>query len=338
MSPRGAKGAVAAADRARVKRAAVRVGLWVGLGSVAVVGTITTVTVAVMVGNSRPGRPSSRGRFGDRVIELDDILPLAIILGIVGVSALAFIAWYASRRASRPLADALRAQRAFVADASHELRTPLTTLTSRIQLAEHRAQRGGDVTSALEDLRRDAAVMDAMLTDLLRTAEAAGDGVDDAHAVASVDLAARDAVGVIGPRAQEAHVALTVSPPTGLEAAADQTALTRAIVALLDNAVRHSPQGTTVAVSVRAVSRRIELRVADEGGGITGIDPERLFDRFARADAEPRAGSRRGFGLGLSLVRDVVTRFGGTVGVEHSSSAGTTFLITVPQRNPRARS
>lgn len=341
----GSDAATSAADRSRVQRAALRVGLWVGLGSVAVLGAITAITVAVMLGSSRarPGGPSGRRheRWEDRIIELDDIVPLAIVLGVVGVLLLGLIAWLAARRASRPLADALSAQRTFVADASHELRTPLTTLTSRIQLAQHRAERGADVGPVLADLRRDATVMDAVLNDLLLTAESAGATAADAHAIASVDLAARDAVGIIGPRAAEGGVALTVSPPAGLDVAADHTALTRALVALLDNAVRHSPPGSTVAVSARSAGRRAELRVADQGGGIVGIEPGRVFDRFARAETGTETGfetapdARRGFGLGLALVKEVVMRFGGTVEVEHTSPAGTTFLLTLPLRAAR---
>lgn len=333
----GSDAGPAAADRARVQRSAVRVGLWVGLASVAIVGAITAITVVVMLATSRPElRPPDRDgdggggrRWDDRVVDLSDVLPVAVILGLVGVVALAVVAWYTARRAARPLAQALSAQRAFVADASHELRTPLTTLTSRVQLAQHRAERGGDVQPVLADLRRDAAVMDAVLTDLLVAAEAGGPAAGDSAAATSVEPAVRSALDLIAPQAERAGVHLALGVPPGLEAAADTTALTRAVVALLDNAVRFSPSGGTVSVTARAAGRRMELRVADQGPGIAG-DPERLFERFARADDAPRAAGGRGFGLGLALVRDIATRFSGTVTVESTSASGTTFLLNLP--------
>jgi signal transduction histidine kinase len=71
----------------------------------------------------------------------------------------------------------------------------------------------------------------------------------------------------------------------------------------------------------------VELRVADSGSGIAAADRERVFERFARgADT----GRRRGFGLGLALVQDVANRYGGSVAIETTSPAGTTFLLTLP--------
>ena len=329
----GRRDAAIAADRRRVNRAALRAGLWVGLASAAVVAIITVATVTVMFTASRPDRrpPREGGGPGARVVDLDEVAPIAVALGVLGVVALAVIAWYAAQRAALPLAEALRVQRAFVADASHELRTPLTTLTSRIQLAQHRAERGGDVLAVLADLRRDAAVMDAALTDLLVTAEAAGARDQDRRAVASVAASAHDAASVLAPRAAEGGVTIYVEVPPALEVAADSAALTRALIALLDNAVRHSPAGSAVHVRARTAGRQVEIRVADQGGGITGIDVDRLFERFARA-ATP--GDTSGFGLGLALVRDIATRFGGSVELETTSRAGTTFLLTLPVRAP----
>jgi signal transduction histidine kinase len=329
----------------------------VGVASAAVVGVIIAIIVAVSVAGSHPipdndrgqgGGPGGQGRPGSepplpRVVDLGSTVTLAIVLGVIGVIVLGVLAWWMARRSTRPLTEALQAQRAFVADASHELRTPLTALISRIQLAQHRVERGGDVAGALADLRRDAEVMNAVLTDLLLAAEAAGGQPADSGAVASVAAVARDAVTVIQPRADAAHVPVTIDVPDGTDAAADATALTRALIALLDNAVRHSEPGAPVAVIARTTAGRVEVRVADHGSGIAG-DPERLFERFARgpagADDAPHGTgdghpeSTTGFGLGLALVRDTVTRFGGTVRVEHTSVAasdhGTTFLVTLP--------
>jgi signal transduction histidine kinase len=346
-TPEPDSAALSAGDRRRVQRSAVRVGLWVGLASAAVVGAIVAIIVAVSVAASRPDPDHDHDGFGgpggpggpppSRVIDLGTTVALAIALGVVGVIALGVLAWWMSRRATRPLAEALQAQRAFVADASHELRTPLTALISRIQLAQHRADRGGDVAGALTDLRRDAEVMNAVLTDLLLAAEAAGGHSADDGAVASVASVAREAVAVIQLRADAAQVPVTIDVESGLDAAADATALTRALIALLDNAVRHSEPGDEVSVTARAIGGRVELRVTDHGSGIEG-DPERLFERFARGSTGEDAVAPHGFGLGLALVRDTVTRFGGTVRVEHTSTRagdhGTVFLLALRVANP----
>jgi signal transduction histidine kinase len=321
-----------AADRARVQRSALRTGLWVGIASAAVVAVITVTIITTLLTASRP-RPRPFGHpgepRGDRILDLDDVLPVVIAMGIVGVLLLGLIAWYASRRASEPLAEALGVQRAFVADASHELRTPLTTLNSRIQLAEHRLRHGEDVAQVLADLRRDAAVMDAVLTDLLLAAEPAGARMWDASTSASVPSALHDAAELIAPKGAERGVRIEVEAPGDLQIVAEQTALMRAVIALLDNAVRYSPDGSAVRVTAVAAGRRAEIRVADAGPGLGDMDPTRIFERFARSAT---SSERRGFGLGLALVRDVASRFGGSVRVESTSSAGTTFLLELPLR------
>ncbi|WP_353113183.1 HAMP domain-containing sensor histidine kinase [Microbacterium sp.] len=323
-----------AADRRRVQRSALRTGLWVGLASAAVVSIITVVIVTVMVTASRPDRrPRPAGGPGGhdgRILDLDDVLPVAILLGLAGVLALAVIAWYASRRASEPLAEALGVQRAFVADASHELRTPLTTLNSRIQLAEHRLQQGGDVGAVLHDMRHDAEVMDAVLTDLLLAADSAGARSDDAGADTPVSEAVAAAVAVIGPRAESRGVRVETIASEDLRVAADPTALTRALIALLDNAVRYAADDGVVRVAAAPDGRRVALRVSDDGPGLGDLDPERVFERFARSTA---SSERRGFGLGLALVRDIATRFGGSVEVEETSARGTVFLLVLPRRH-----
>lgn len=319
------------ADRRRVDASAVRVGLWMSLAAVAVVGIITAIVVGILVAESRPGPPGRGGPGGDghgpgdRVLLLGDAVPLAIVLGVCGVVALGILAWHLSRRAARPLEEALAVQRAFVADAGHELRTPLTTLGSRIQLAEHRAATGGDVLGALADLRRDAAVMNDTLSDLLLAAEVAGGRAVERDVAVTVADAVHDAVAVIRPRADEAGVVLDAGLDEGLRAGAERAALTRALIALLDNAVRHSPRGGTVTVRAVRAGGAVHVRVADQGGGIAD-DPETLFGRFVRGtDA-----AGRGFGLGLALVRDIAARYAGTVVVERTSGAGTVFLLALP--------
>ncbi|MCR2817517.1 HAMP domain-containing histidine kinase [Microbacterium sp. zg.Y1090] len=331
----GRADAAAAADQRRVNRAAVRAGVWVGVAAAAVVAIVTTATVAVMITASRPDRrpPPPGGGRRSRVIELDLIVPVTVVLGILGALALAVLAGYAARRAAAPLAEALRVQRTFVADAGHELRTPLTTLSSRIQLAQHRAAQGGDVSGALAELRRDADAMDTALTDLLITAETAGVGRDDRTAVTTVAEAAADATAVIGPRAAERGIRIVVDARDAPAVTATRAALSRALIALLDNAVRHSPAGGTVTVRAAADGRRVRIAVADEGSGVTGVDPDRLFDRFARSTAPapaPGEGRSRGFGLGLALVRDIAVRFGGEVRLESTSPRGSVFVLELP--------
>jgi signal transduction histidine kinase len=106
----------------------------------------------------------------------------------------------------------------------------------------------------------------------------------------------------------------------------------RCVVALLDNAVSHSPDRSVVTVTLRAAKNTFELIVSDQGAGVHGIDPVRIFDRFAHSAAtRPEAENQSGrFGIGLALVRDIAVRHGGTVTLRETSPAGTTIALTLP--------
>ncbi|OZB80170.1 MAG: two-component sensor histidine kinase [Microbacterium sp. 14-71-5] len=328
------------ADRDRVRRTARQIGLWTGVASAVVIAAGVGILVAVILATSRP-QGDDRGAVGPGpgafavgnpdhiVVDVDRVVPWVIVLGAAGVALLGLIAWLTARRAVAPLEVALRAQRDFVADASHELRTPLTALSSRVQILQRRVARGERIDDALERLRGDTAAMDDILTELLLAAQADQGPVPAAASDAAV--AVQTAVELIRPIAEGAGVELRPDVGPGIRVAVPEVTLTRLCTALLDNAVQHAPRGTPVAIVVAAgggAARGLaEFRVVDRGPGVRIEDRERIFTRFARG---PETGRRRGFGLGLALVRDVATRYGGSVGIESTSEAGATFLLRLP--------
>ncbi|MBB2975188.1 signal transduction histidine kinase [Microbacterium endophyticum] len=313
-------------DKHRVQRAAFTVGLSVGIASAVIITLGVGALVAFILLTSRHEADEHRGGLpGDEVVvDVDRILPAVIVMGVLGVLLMALVAWIAARRSVRPLGEALRRQRNFVADASHELRTPLTTLTSRIQILQRRNERGEPIESSITDLRGDAGMMSDVLNDLLLAAEGS---IERAAEPTPVAAAIASALESLQPVADEASVALAMTAPDAGAVSLPRVTLVRVLVALLDNAVQHSPAGGTVLVAASRQQDAVAIRVSDEGPGITGIRPEDVFERFARSG---ETGRRRSFGLGLSLVRDVALRAGGSVDVEQTSSAGTTFLVTLP--------
>jgi len=128
------------------------------------------------------------------------------------------------------------------------------------------------------------------------------------------------------------HVECT---PLATEAALPAADLRRCLVALIDNAIDHSPPGGTVAVSAVADRSVARITVADSGSGITGIEPARVFDRFAHGAPVPpdpgdESGSRTRFGIGLALVSELAARHGGEVRVARTGSSGTVFELVIP--------
>jgi signal transduction histidine kinase len=143
----------------------------------------------------------------------------------------------------------------------------------------------------------------------------------------------REVAARLAPLAAERDVAVVIAegPPAAVRA--DRLALEQILRNLLENALRHTPGGGTVSISVRPEASEVALTVADTGDGIAPEHLPRLFDRFYRAD---RSRTRRtgGAGLGLAIVKTLVEAHGGTVGVESTVGRGTRFTVRLGAADP----
>ncbi|MDI5936789.1 MULTISPECIES: cell wall metabolism sensor histidine kinase WalK [unclassified Micromonospora] len=238
------------------------------------------------------------------------------------------------RAAVLPLAEALDRQRRFVADASHELRAPITRVHTAAQLLARRAERSGhdadqaDLDRLLDTTRRLGEIVD----ELLLSARLA-DTTSVARPPATVDLAAlvTEAIEADAPRAAEHGVTLAVAgadAPVPVHGVGP--ALRRVVAELLANALNHTPAGGRVEVRLRpAAPGHVELVVTDSGRGFDPRHADRIFDRFHRG---PGSGDRR-VGLGLALIREVVTAHGGTISAAGRPGAGAAFTVRLPVRD-----
>ena len=219
----------------------------------------------------------------------------------------------------------------FVATVSHELRTPLTSIYGFAETLlredasfgeEDRASFVRYIASETERLNR--------LVDRPAQRRAPRDGRRRPARSRPVDVAAvaRDVAPWAGGRSEQHKLAL-VLPPGGALAEADADRVRQVLINLIDNAIKYSPDGGTVTVRVRKRRRVVELRVSDEGIGISERDQRNLFQKFFRVDAAMSRGIR-GIGLGLYLVRGFVTAMGGRIWVESEHGKGSTFVVELP--------
>jgi two-component system, OmpR family, sensor kinase len=227
----------------------------------------------------------------------------------------------------------MQAQRDFVADASHELRTPLTSVLANLELldgslAARAAESGSEeeaetVRSALRSSKR----MSRLVSDLLLLARA------DAGRTAprrDTDLAtlARAAVEEVRPIAGEREINLAA--PDAVAVLGNPDELHRMISNLLDNAVRHTPERSRIEVRVERRGDRTRLVVSDDGPGLPAELVDQVFERFVRGSGPADRASDGGTGLGLAIVRAVATSHGGAVRAGRSGSGGARFEITLP--------
>ncbi len=200
-------------------------------------------------------------------------------------------------------AHMLSRQRQFVADASHELRTPLTSVLANLDILAETLE--GDHREVAESALRSSQRMRRLVADLLLLAR------QDAQRAASrepVDLrrVVIDAAAELGPIA-EGHQLVVEAEPATVCGARDE--LHRLALNLMENALKHTPPGTTVRATTGVEAEEAVLVVRDDGPGVPPALRERIFERFVRGEGD-RGGSS---GLGLAIVRAVAEAHGGTV-------------------------
>ncbi|MFJ5064753.1 sensor histidine kinase [Streptomyces nigra] len=221
--------------------------------------------------------------------------------------------------------DVLEQQRAFVADASHQLRNPLAALLLRIELLAFELPEGNEeIASVQAEGRRLAQVLDDLLDLALAEHTEADVRLTDIGALTAERVAAW------APTAEAKGVRLRGTCPatTGW---ADPVALSSALDAVIDNAVKFTPPDESVEVNVAADGDTSTIEVADRGPGLTDEELARIGDRFWRSGRHQNV---KGSGLGLSISRALLAAGGGTIAYAHHDPHGLRVTVTVPRTGP----
>src|SRR4051794_57892 len=254
-----------------------------------------------------------------------DVVDPRTEVGRLGVSLNAMLAQieraFEERRASESRL------RRFLADASHELRTPLTSIRGYAELFRRGAEaRPDDLATSMRRIEEEAARMGLMVDELLLLAR-----LDQGRPLetSSVDLAAIASDAVTDARAVHDGRQISLDAPDRLEVPGDEARLREVVANLVSNAVEHTDGA--IEVSVRSEDGFALLDVADHGAGLPDEQREHVFEPFYRADPG-RTRRSGGAGLGLSIVSAIVAAHGGSVSIEDTPGGGTTFRVSIAQR------
>ena len=210
---------------------------------------------------------------------------------------------------------------------AHDLRTPMTRLRGIAELALQSPEKEDACQEALADCMEESERVLTMLNALMDVAEAETGTMRLNRENVSVPDTIRSVVDLYEIVAEEKQITIHADLPESLVIQADQTRLQQVLANLLDNAIKYSGAGKQVFISARQDEKEAMITIADQGMGIAPAEIEKIWDRLYRGD---RSRSKRGLGLGLSLVRAIVEAHGGT-SVESELNKGSTFTIRFPR-------
>ena len=220
--------------------------------------------------------------------------------------------------------------RQFTADASHELRTPLTILTGELELALRSARTKEEYQEVISSALQETLRMSRVVEDLLLLSRAdmgrirlSNDTVDLNEMLADLT----DATAILGA---DKDLSITYRhEEEKMYVLGDHARLYQMFLNLLDNAVKYTPHGGAISVTLYRDENFAEVRVRDTGIGISKDDQKKIFDRFYRVD-KARSRAQGGVGLGLSIVEWTVRAHAGDIRVESQPGSGSTFVVHLP--------
>lgn len=280
---------------------------------------------------------AQRQRFERRLMMVDEfdiqlvnearrriLLNLSIInLGIFAVSSI--LSYYLSGKTLKPIKQMMDDQYQFISDASHELKTPLTAIKTTLEVALRDKNLKIDearktIGSGLEEVNRLSKLAEGLL-------ELSHKNVTQGIVPTNIADILSSVKKTLEPIAKNKGVEIVIIKSQKIVAEIDPSSMERAMIAIVDNAIKYSPAKSKIAISAKIAKRKILVKVADNGMGIEQAELTKIFDRFYRSD---KSRHTSGYGLGLSIAKQIVEGNGGTIEIVSKIGKGTKVLIALP--------
>lgn len=256
---------------------------------------------------------------------------LLVNLGILGASSLA--GYFLAGRTLRPIKEMVDEQNRFITDASHELRTPLTSLKTSIEVylrgKQHTVRESDKLLSSNLEEVNDLQSLSDNLIKLTQYQKINGNIVFENTSFAEI---IEEALKKVSNLAKHKNITIK-NQIKDYTIEADKQSLIETFVIFLDNAIKYSDKNTKVTLTSKITSNSILVNIKDEGVGIAEQDLPHLFDRFYRADKSRTKTDVQGYGLGLSIAKQIVDKHNGSISVENESDKGATFTIQLPMKH-----
>lgn len=260
---------------------------------------------------------------------------LLLILGSVNIGVFVIagaLGYFLAGRTLKPIADMVDEQHRFISDASHELRTPLTSLKSSLEVnLRDSSLSPADAKHVMKESLTDVNKLQSLTDALLQLAQYQSPTTFTQFASIDVSRIITSAMRNVSGIAKKKHVSITHSP-VHVSLEADEYSLTDVLTILLDNATKYSIHHSSIVIKTDHIDHEVIIKIIDHGQGIKAKDVPHIFDRFYRADVARGKQNIGGYGLGLSIAKQIVALHNGSINVDSAWQKGSTFTVRLPTK------
>lgn len=259
---------------------------------------------------------------------MDELRNRLIFLDLFLLLCIPPLTWYLTGRTLDPVQKALEREKQFLADISHDLRTPLAILQSEIDVSLTKARRNNEYRQTLESNREEVLHLTTLVEDMLFLSR----GSQQLQHITknTVDLTdiLLEQVNRFQILAKQKKLHLEFEPSEqSMSIVGNQQMLKRLLASILDNAIKYTREGGSVTVKISTEKQAVRVSIVDTGIGIPKDQLGNIFDRFYRADTSR---SQTGYGLGLSIAKQIVVFHKGSIEVASEEGKGTIVALKFP--------
>lgn len=265
---------------------------------------------------------------------LRNMTVMIIIAGAVGIVAITLVSFRFAKNSVAPIEDAFNKQQDLVANASHELKTPITIINADLEILNAtRDTMSEEQVKWLDSINSQLSRMSRLVTEMLELARIEGNRDKTPAETVNLSTVAESVVLEAEVLAFEHSINFETEIENGVEIQGVTAHIEKLIYILVENALKYTPHGGTVKVSVSGERKKAILKVRNTGEGIEREKLPKLFDRFYRTDESHTGTESNSFGLGLAIAKSIVDSHGGTIGVDSVEGEFTEFVVIFKGNN-----
>lgn len=255
------------------------------------------------------------------------ILLVTVVVGVAAWLLIFLLVIYLSRRAIAPIAENIERQRRFITDAGHELKTPLAVIVSNVDVQELHGGR----TKWLDNIRSQAFRLSELTKQMLTLAKMDESGAESfVSTTFDASQVMEDTVRLFGESADLRHIRVRTDIEPSVQITFSKEQFRQMLELLLDNAVKYGRENGELSVSLHTDRKRIRMSFSNDCEHLPETEPDRLFDRFYRADTS-RSRQTGGSGIGLAVVRAIAEHGGGKANAYYHGENVIEFVIELPK-------